>query len=134
MRALGRRSQKRGGVSPGMTLVEIMIVVIVMALIASGVAYAVVPSITGARETQTENDCKMLQNAVSIYMMQNGACPESFADLSISGGSRRVDPWGQDFVIICNLDDEPQVYSLGPDGEQGTGDDISSREESSSHE
>jgi len=117
-----------------MTLVEIMIVVIVMALIASGVAYAVVPSITGARETQTANDVRVLQNAVSIFMMQQGVCPDSIDELAVSRSSRRVDAWGNQFVVVCHVDSEPQVLSMGPDGQEGTDDDIISHDASSSPE
>ena len=109
-----------------MTLVEIMIVVIVMALIASGVAYAVVPAITSTRETQTESDVRLIQNAVSLFMVQQGACPESLDELALSGAARRVDPWGNRFVILCDFEREPVVLSTGKDGQQGTDDDISS--------
>jgi type II secretory pathway pseudopilin PulG len=107
-----------------MTLVEIMIVVIVMALIASGVAFAVTPMVVTARETQTRTDVRTIQNAVSLYMVQHGACPGSVAELTLGSSTRRVDAWGHDFAIDCDIDSEPVVTSPGQDGEHGTSDDI----------
>jgi general secretion pathway protein G len=117
-----------------MTLVEIMIVVIVMALIASGVAYAVVPTFADARRRQTETDVRALQNAVSIFMMQQGVCPTAIEDLTIARSARRFDPWGNAYVVACDIDAEPIVLSAGPDGLQGTVDDIVSEATTPSHE
>lgn len=111
-----------------MTLVEIMIVVIVMSLIATGVAYAVVPMMVSSKEQQAQIDARVLQHAVSLYVVQHGVCPESVDELPLSSTSRRVDAWGHGFVVVCDIDDEPVVISLGRDGQRGTDDDISSSE------
>lgn len=120
-----------GKTARGMTLVEIMIVVIVMALIASGVALAVTPMVGSARETQTETDVRTIQNAVSLYMVRHGACPASVAELPLGSATRRVDAWGHDFAIACDIESEPMVTSPGQDGEHGTPDDIRSSDDSS---
>lgn len=124
------RARRAGAWARGMTLVEIMIVVIVMALIASGVAFAVTPVVGSVREQQTQTDIRTIQNAVSLYMVRHGACPGSVADLTLSASARRVDAWGHDFAIVCDIESEPVVTSPGHDGEHGTPDDIQSPEDS----
>lgn len=128
MRRRWRHNTNQRATARGMTLVEIMIVVIVMSLIATGVAYAVVPMMISTRERQTHNDARVLQHAVSLYMVQHGGCPESVEELPLSRSSRRVDAWGHSFVVVCDIEDEPVVVSPGRDGQQGTDDDISSAE------
>jgi len=112
-----------------MTLVEIMIVVIVMALIATGVAFSVVPMLLEARIRQTEQDVRVIHQAVGLYMIRNAdECPISVDDLSLQSTARRTDAWGSSFSIECELGIEPLVSSPGPDRQAGTGDDITSVE------
>jgi type II secretory pathway pseudopilin PulG len=111
-----------------MTLVEIMIVVIIMALIATGVAFAVIPMLQDARETQARTDMGVIQQATTLFIVHNGNCPSSVQDLvdaqRLSSAARTVDPWGNDFDIVCEGDGEPVIVSPGQDGELGTEDDI----------
>jgi general secretion pathway protein G len=123
MRRLRRRLVQRG-----MTLVEIMIVVIIMALIATGVAFAVLPMLGEARATQTGTDMRVIQGAVTLYMVHHGNCPDSVQTLvddgRLSRSARTVDAWGNEFTIACEGESEPVVISAGPDGQMGTQDDI----------
>lgn len=113
-----------------MTLVEIMIVVIVMSLIATGVAFAVIPALSTAREDQTRIDVRRIHNAVATYMIHHQEdCPGSIDELGLSRTTRRTDAWDHDFVIECEAGREPVVISLGADGQEGTEDDICSIEE-----
>ncbi len=108
-----------------MTLVEIMIVVIVMALIASGVAYAVMPTMIDAQTRQTQTDMMAVHQLVSMYMVQNvGECPESLVDLNMSASTRNQDAWGNPFVFDCEPGLDPVVVSYGPDRQEGTDDDL----------
>jgi type II secretory pathway pseudopilin PulG len=110
-----------------MTLVEIMIVVIVMALIASGVAFAVVPTLVDARVRQTQSDVVVIQQAASVYMIQHSEeCPTSIEELNLSSSARQIDAWGTPFTIECDPSTDPRVISSGPDRRVGTDDDISS--------
>lgn len=125
-----RRRSRKGAASSGMTLVEIMIVVIIMALIATGVAFAVIPMLGEARATQTNTDMRVIQGAVTLYMVHHGSCPASVGDLvedgRLSRSARTIDAWNNEFQIICEGESEPIVISSGPDGSQGTEDDIRS--------
>jgi general secretion pathway protein G len=108
----------------GMTLVEIMIVVIIMALIATAVGVAVVPRMLKAREESTRADAQAIYSAVQMYVVENpgGECP-SVQDL-VSGGKRTTDAWDNPFKITCE-GENITVASNGADGDEGTDDDIS---------
>lgn len=123
---MARRIRRRS--REGMTLVEIMIVVIIMALIAGGVAAAVLPQLARARITQTRSDALSVQSAAVMYLAQEpGAdCPtvDELVETSMLDRSRRVkDAWDRDFVIECEGNDI-LVSSAGPDGQMGTEDDV----------
>jgi general secretion pathway protein G len=106
----------------GMTLTEIMVVVIIMALIATGVALAVLPRLKDAKIKATRSDVQVVQSAVTLWMAENNGCP-TIDQLPLSHGARTKDAWDKDFVINCE-GEEPSVASAGPDGEMGTEDDI----------
>ena len=55
----------------GMTLIEIMIVVIIMAMIATGVAVAVMPQLDKAKIKQAKSDIGAIRTAVQLYLAEN---------------------------------------------------------------
>lgn len=120
-----RHSRRR---REGMTLIEIMIVVIIMALIATAVGVAVLPRLQKAREESTRTDAQAIRSAVTMFLGENpgGDCP-GMDDL-VEGGyidrsKRTTDAWDNDFVIQCE-GDNVVVASAGSDGQMGTEDDI----------
>ncbi|HEY8428331.1 MAG TPA: type II secretion system protein [Sandaracinaceae bacterium] len=112
----------------GMTLVEIMIVVIIMALIATGVAVAVMPQLERAKIRDTQTGVAAVRGAAEMYLADSPGndCP-SVEDL-VEGGflnrnTRTTDAWDNEFSIECDGTDVI-VTSAGPDGQMGTEDDI----------
>lgn len=111
-----------------MTLVEIMIVVIIMAMIAAAVGVAVLPRLNQARIEQARTDAQAVRGAVEMYLAQNPSadCPtvqELVSERMLNASSRTRDPWDHEFAIECEGDDVT-VISAGPDGQMGTEDDI----------
>jgi len=107
----------------GMTLIEIMIVVIIMAMIATGVAVAVMPQLEKSRIKTARSDVAAIRTAVQLYLADNpSGCP-SVEDLKqgrlLDQAKRTTDPWDQEFVIKCQAGDDPEVYSIGPDKQEG---------------
>lgn len=111
-----------------MTLIEIMIVVIIMALIATAVGVAVLPRLEKARVDSTRADAQTVRSAAIMYVGENpgGACP-SMEDLTEGGyidrNKRTADAWDNPFSVECEGDDVV-VVSAGPDGQMGTEDDV----------
>jgi general secretion pathway protein G len=124
-RARWRRLLARG--AAGMTLIEIMVVVIIMGLIASGVGFAVFNQLKKARIKTTEQAVETVRAAVRLYENDHpGQCP-TMENLVSEGHLERsratTDAWGHPFVIQCE-NGEVQVSSNGPNGRPGDDDDI----------
>ena len=111
----------------GMTLIEILIVVIIMAMIAGAVGVAVMPQFEKSQIKSTQTDAQSVRSAVQLFIIDNpGGCP-SMEDLVEGGyvdkGKRLTDAWEQPFQVECDGTDV-RVMSSGPDQQMGTEDDI----------
>ena len=111
----------------GMTLIEIMIVVVIMALVATGVGIAVLPSLQKAKIQQTETAVQTVKSAVTMYIATNNTecatMEQLLEDKAIDKSTATTDPWDHAFQIDCDGTDI-KVRSSGPDGEFDTADDI----------
>jgi len=119
---LARRRRREG-----MTLIEIMIVITIFAMIAGGVAVALLPRLEEARIKTTKTDAQGLRSAVILYVADNPRdCPtveDLVNDRYLDGSRRTTDAWDTPFQISCE-DGEIWVFSAGPDLEFNTEDDI----------
>ena len=121
-----RRLQRRRR-EEGMTLVEIMIVVIIMALIATGVTVAVLPALGDAKNDTARSNVGAIKQATSLLLMRGRDCPSSVEDLISAGRLEDTDPndpWGNPYRIQCN-GTNIVVTSPGADGEFESEDDVS---------
>lgn len=125
-----RKGQKLArAVARGMTLIEIMIVVAIIAMVTGGVAVIAIPRMREAQVQQAETGARVIRSAVSQWQLaenEYGECPtvsQLVEDKQLDSGQNTTDPWGQDYTITC-ADDEVIVSSTGPDKKKGTADDI----------
>ena len=111
----------------GMTLIEIMIVITIFAMIAGGVAVALLPRLEEARIKATKTDAQALRSAVMLYVADNPrGCPtveDLVNERYLDGSKRTADAWDTEFQISCE-GTEIDVVSAGPDLEFNTEDDI----------
>jgi general secretion pathway protein G len=115
-----------------MTLVEIMVVVVIMAVIATGVSIYVIPKITEARVDAAKSDLSAVRTAIELYQVRHpgecgvtGPIDEAAGErLGLKRSQRHKDPWDNEYVVKCEDGAEADVYSRGPDGEEGTEDDV----------
>jgi prepilin-type N-terminal cleavage/methylation domain-containing protein len=105
-----------------MTLIEVMVVVFIMAILATAVAAAVIPQIEKARIEQTTMDCRTVRAVAQQWIAENRGCPR-FEELALDRAQRRTDAWDHPFAVECEPDGAI-VSSRGPDGEPDTPDDI----------
>jgi general secretion pathway protein G len=122
-RLRGNRAAQRGA-----TLVEVLIVVAIMALLASGVALAVFPKFKDAQIKTAGTSARALRRAVQTWQMMNNetTCPTLsmlIQTKQLDSSSSTDDPWGQPFELWCS-EDEVHVTSYGPDKKKDTADDI----------
>lgn len=127
----------------GFTLLEVMVVIVILGILAS----MVVPNLMGSQERanmqKAISDVTALETSLSLYKMDNYDYPTTEQGLEAlveqtdlepeprrfpeDGYIKRLpnDPWGNEYVLLNpgeqgNMD----VFSVGPDGEAGTEDDI----------
>jgi general secretion pathway protein G len=124
---IASRRTRRRTAREGMTLIEIMIVVVIMALIATGVGIAVIPQLQQAKIQETETGVETVRSAVTLHIATtNSEC--ATIDQLIEGkqldkNKATKDAWDRDFRIECD-GTEINVTSSGPDGQFDTEDDI----------
>jgi general secretion pathway protein G len=124
----GRVSRVGRSVERGVTLIEVMIVVVILGLIASGVAVAVFPRFKEAQVKTTKTSAMELRRATEMWrgMHASDVCPsidQLRSDKAIDTAAKASDAWDTPFKIQCE-DDETIVVSSGPDKKEGTADDI----------
>lgn len=132
----------------GMTLIEIMVVITILGLIAAMVTVNVMGRLEKAKMDTARTQIKSIEQALEQYRLDNGSYPSSEQGLNalveapsgsrrfqpggyLKGGRVPLDPWRKEFSYVSP---SPQGYpyeitSGGPDGQEGTDDDIKSSEE-----
>jgi general secretion pathway protein G len=112
----------------GVTLVEVLIVLAIMALIAGSAVFLVFPELAKAKVSTTVLSAQTIKKAVELYKNIDGAdgCPtvDDLVNARKLEKGKTADPWGTPFKIECKEGDEIRVISAGKDKKDGTQDDI----------
>lgn len=141
---LTRRQRRRTGKVTArglvaMTLLEIMIVLAILALVMGFLVGPRVFKALSSSKVETARNMvkKFAFEAYTDWSAKPGSkgCPQ-LSDLTEFMNSKDTkDPWGEEYVLKCGGDlpaglspGSIAVYSKGPDGKDGTGDDIKSWE------
>lgn len=128
----------------GFSLVELMVVVFIMGLLATLIIINVAPVGEQSRVNKAQADISAVESALEMYSLDMRNYPSS--DLGLAalqtapssidastyrpGGyikRLRVDPWGNDYQYALpgeRSGGRYDVFSLGPDGQANTEDDI----------
>ncbi|HHH11156.1 MAG TPA: prepilin-type N-terminal cleavage/methylation domain-containing protein [Sorangium sp.] len=121
-------AHRRRRLAAGVTLVEVLIVVAIMALIAGGASFLILPKFQEARVRTAKTTARSIRQVTIQYVALKGAgdCPtvqSLIAAKELDSAGDTEDPWGQPYNISCAGDDVT-VSSSGPDRKEGTEDDI----------
>ena len=134
----GRSPRARRGVAGaaarGMTLIEIMVVLVILGMIAAAVAVNVVKRQQEAELKQAKADVQNIANqGVDAFRVMKGRYPtteegiriliqEGFLRANNADGTLK-DPWRNEYVYLCPGQAHPDGYDVksnGPDGQPGT--------------
>lgn len=112
----------------GVTLVEVMIVVAILAMVAGGVAIFAIPRFRDAQLSTAKTGAQTIRQAAQTWQTTNtdNSCPtvsQLIQEKHLDPGQETVDPWGEEYMLSCTEDDIV-VLSKGPDKKRGTQDDI----------
>ncbi|HUW20459.1 MAG TPA: type II secretion system major pseudopilin GspG [Sedimentisphaerales bacterium] len=135
--------RKKRTTRKGFTMVELMAMLIIIGLLATLVVTKVVDQIDKARATTTKANLKSLHAKVNEFKMDTGRYPTEEEGLSAlleqpsdvvnypEGGYLETtevpkDAWGYDFIYELYPEGGKAfaIRSSGPDGEEGTEDDL----------
>ncbi len=118
----------------GVTLVEMMVVIVIIGLITAIVAINVLPSQDKARVEKARADIASLEQALELYHLETARYPtveeglESLAVPGAAGAARKEpyirslpnDPWSRPYQYVSpGLKGAYDLYSLGADGKVG---------------
>jgi len=123
---LARRARTR---RRGVTLVEVLIVVAIMAVISGGATLLIFPQFKKAKIQAAKVGAEAVKQAAELYLNMDAdtdACP-TVQDLIQSkklDAKKTDDPWNKPYRIVCGEGGELRVHSNGPDGKEGTPDDV----------
>lgn len=112
----------------GVTLVEVLIVVAIMAVIAGGATLLVFPAFKKSKVQAAQIGASAVKQAAEQYLnidAEGGACPtvKTLAESKKLEAGKTDDPWGSPYRVSCDGDDV-HVYSNGKDGKENTPDDV----------
>ncbi len=124
--AVWKKSKRR--LARGVTLVEVLIVVAIVAMVAGGVTVFALPRYKEAQIRSAETWARTIRAAIQNWQAATNetTCPtvsQLVQEKHLDPGTSTKDPWGQDFTLNCT-EDEVFVGSSGPDKKKGTKDDI----------
>jgi general secretion pathway protein G len=118
----------RKALERGVTLVEVLIVVAIIAMVASGVAVFALPRYKEAQIKSAETGARVIRGAIQNWQRINNesTCPtisQLVQEKHLDSASNTADPWNEQYQLSCT-DDDVTVASNGPDKKKGTPDDI----------
>lgn len=120
---LRRRGKKRG-----VTLVEVLIVLAIMALISGSAVFLVFPALAEAKYDTAVLSAQTVRKAAELHLNIDGAdgCPtvDDLVNSRKLEKGKTNDPWGTPFKIECKEGSEIRVSSPGKDKKEGTPDDV----------
>ena len=133
---------KRVRRSRGLTLVEMLVVLIIMGLLVGLVGPRVLNYVSGAKSDTAKVQVDRLSTAVELYALSNGGPPTTEQGLEaliaapsgvtswtgpyLKGGALPLDPWGNGFLYEMDVQTgQFKISSLGADGlVGGTGENV----------
>lgn len=115
----------------GMTLVEIMIVLTIMASIMGIVGFFARGALDNARIKEAESEVGNLSQMVTSFYVFSNEYPDSLDQLvNPPAGMAPIaeeipnDPWGNEYQYSKDGNSSFELFSMGRDGSSGGGDDI----------
>jgi general secretion pathway protein G len=121
----------------GMTLIEIMVVVVIISLVAGVVGVSVLQRLGDAQRKLAYTQIHQLADALDLYRLSTNKYPSTSEGLQALVSPKEgvkpflpnvpKDPWGNDYVYIYPGVHNPGSFDLmsyGNDGVAGGGDDV----------
>lgn len=108
----------------GLTLIEIMVVVVILAILATLIVPRVMDRPDEARAVKAKQDIQGIANALQLYRLDNMKYPTTGEGLQVLSpkylNRLPIDPWKNPYLYLSpGSYGEFDIYSLGADGQEG---------------
>jgi general secretion pathway protein G len=124
-----RKTKDRRG-EAGFTLVELMVVISIIAILATIVGYNVITSMDDASVAQAKSQIRNFKTALMAYRLKFNRFPTTAEGLEALVNNEKgikllesneipKDPWGNPYVYTSDSAREYTIVSYGADGRQG---------------
>lgn len=132
LQTLTRRMRNRRG----MTLIEIIVVITIIALLTSAVAVAVIPQLEASKRDRAKGiDIPAVKQGLDTYYAKKGKYPDTGLGLKALVDANimdkvPMDPWDREYVYLLEAG-KPVIITYAKDGAPGGSDndaDISSKD------
>jgi general secretion pathway protein G len=133
-----QENKERLAADAGVTLIEMLVVIVIIGLITAIVAINVLPAQDTARTEKARADIRTIEQALEMYRLDRARYPsveeglaalvtppaaaEGVATVRTEPYVRRLpkDPWGRDYLYVAPGRQGPfDIYTLGADGREG---------------
>jgi general secretion pathway protein G len=121
------RSRRRRNRAPaGFTLMEVLLVLAILVILGSLTFFAFGDVLFGAKRKTAKIQIDGLKTPMQTFLLEENRYPQTLEELWTPLG---LDPWGNQYQYEPPTDSSAgaqyKISSNGPDGQAGTGDDVS---------
>lgn len=116
------KERKKSRNQAGVTLIEMLVVVTIIAMFAGLAAYKLWPHVDTARITRARTDIGTLMGALEMYRMRHGTFPTTEQGLEAVRPFLKSDvppdPWGRPYAYKYpgSQGEDPEIVCYGADG------------------
>ncbi len=105
----------------GFTLVELMVVIAILAILATTVGIYVFGALDDADQAKAKAEISNLKTAVKMYRIKNKRLPNTLDEVAqfLDPPKVPLDPWGNPYVYTKEGNSSFKIVSYGADGAPG---------------